>query len=224
MSFKFYLRLTLNNVLSILMSICLSFDLLAQTDTLSQNTIVKQKGMYRNFGEFIKNSPSVIYRGTIERREEIINIITPPLAVYKLTFGDEKPCEKNERIWGFCDGQHFYKARNYMFEEKNVYDKIIFVGKYVYYQSTESSYSSTMMMSSAGGGAMMGGSSSKRVLELSIDPDTGYPKEITIELLRKMIVDDNVLIKEFEMQKRKKKMIGSYFLRYLEGQAKKSNP
>lgn len=174
MSFKFYLRLTLNSVLSILMAIFLSFDLLAQADTISQNTIVKQKGMYRNFDEFIKNSPSVFYRAMIERREEIINIITPPLNVYKLTFGDEKPCEKNERIWGFCDGQHFYKARNYKFNEKNVYDKIIFVGKYVYYQSTESSYSSTMMMSSAGGGVMMGGGSSKRVLELSIDPDTGY--------------------------------------------------
>ena len=206
------------------MPICLSFDLLAQTDTLFQNTVVKQKGMYRNFDEFIKNSPSVPYHATIERREEIINIITPPLNVYKLNFRDEKPCEKNERIWGFCDGQHFYKARNYKFDEKNVYDKIIFVGKYVYYQSTESSYSSTMMMSSAGGGAMMGGSSSKRILELSMDPDTGYPKEITIELLREMIVDDKALIKEFEMQKRKKKMIGNYFLRYLDRQAKKSNP
>ena len=48
--------------------------------------------------------------------------------------------------------------------------------------------------------------------------------EITIELLREMIVDDKALIKEFEMQKRKKKMIGNYFLRYLDRQAKKSNP
>jgi hypothetical protein len=85
----------------------LCVNLLVQAQELPEilKAEVYNRGVYRNFAEFLKNSPSVTNQFKITTKandEEIQN----GKAIYRLTVADSTTIGKN--IWGFCDGKVIY--------------------------------------------------------------------------------------------------------------------
>ena len=177
----------------------------------------KQKGIYRTFKEFRNNKPSIPYDAAVEEKNEIITIFDDPHVAYKLEFNDSLPCPKKTPIWGFCDGHSIFVSRTGLFAKKGVYDKVIFLGRYILYTSTETRYGGAPMMTPmAGGGGMMmgGGGSTKVILEFMINGNSGYEEQLTKEVVRDLIAGDAELSAAFKEEKKKKKVLGEYVMKY----------
>lgn len=189
-------------------------------DTLRLYTVTKKAGFYKTFDEFNRNEPSISFSAKVVPVQGYINLTTKKFTLYTLDFGSEEPLEKNTPIWGFCDGTHLFISRLPKFKLKNKYDGVLYINKYIYFQTTESTYNSgggPTFMAAPGGGAggmMGGGGGAKPFAEFIIDVNTGKMTELTKESLRELIADDKELLTEFEAEKKKKKVIGEYWIRY----------
>lgn len=201
-----------------------SKDSLQKTELIF-NATTRQKGIYRTYEEFKYNKPSIPFEHSTERNHETITLFEEEFISYKMLFVDEtRPCPKKTPIWGFCDGKNIFIARYPFFRDRNVYDKLIYVGRYVYYQSTETTYGSPMYImapagSMGGGMGMAGGGGTKLVVSNYIMYiDTGIPIELTEQDFCEMIADNPNLLAEFNQQKKrlKKRSIATYFVRYWE--------
>jgi hypothetical protein len=184
-----------------------------RSDSLIFFASQKKKGVYRDFTEFRNNAPSIPYTGIVEERPEFLSLFEGTYTAYKLVFSkDSLPCPKRTPIWGFCDGSTIFICRAATFKKKNVYDKIIFLGRYIYYQSTTESSGGGMMMSS--GGMMMGGSVGRMLVEYVMNGNTGNEERLTKDLVRHLLAKDKDLANAFEEEKTKKKVLGEYVIKY----------
>jgi hypothetical protein len=116
----------MKSVLLLFFHLC-SYLLTAQINTVAtaiNNTLLK-KGFYKNYDEFITNSPSIIVdfnlKKTVLNKEDSTIICAEFEAVTKST--------KLNNVWGFCDGKSVF-VRYIPFKDKLRYYRVEDFGKY----------------------------------------------------------------------------------------------
>jgi len=175
--------------------------------------LVKQKGIYRTFEEFKNNAPSIPYDAEWIRIKELSKISDDPFSSYTLKFKKEQPlpCEKKTPIWGFCDGFDVFISRSKVFKENNIYDRVLYIGQYIYYRSTKT-YGSGF----SGGGSGMAAMTSTDVMDLAIHVKTKQVVELDEDNIRTIIAIDQDLLNGFDQQKDKRRILGAYFIKSLQ--------
>jgi hypothetical protein len=188
-------------------------------DSLFYFSTVKVKGMYKTFDEFRRNAPSIPLSDkiVIEYSDEE-TLYEGNLPVANLNCDSVVPCEKKTPIWGFCDGTSVFISRSSGFDKKNTYDKVRYIGRYLYYQclANNSGHGTNTGPGSSTGGYTMGGSRSNALLEKGIDINTGATFELSIAKVTKILSNDKVLAAEFKKEKKKEKRLSHYLKKYAE--------
>ncbi|MBC7485839.1 MAG: hypothetical protein H7282_03715 [Cytophagaceae bacterium] len=190
-----------------------------QKDSLFYFNTIKVKGIYKSFEEFRTNAPSIPLSDriviTYENEESLYQKDVP---IAKLNCDSIMPCEKKTPIWGFCDGTSVYISRETKFDKNITYDKVVYLGRYMYYQYIIKSSASTSSTGpgSSTGGYTMGGARSKTVVDKAIDINTGETFELSNNKIIKVLKDDKVLSAEFAKHKHKEKVQVQYLIKYAE--------
>ena len=186
-------------------------------DTLFYFSTIKVKGIYKTFEEFRKNAPSISFSNAIEYSEEE-TVYEGNLPIAKFNCDSIVPCEKKTPIWGFCDGTTVYVSRSSTFDKKNVYDKVRYIGRYLYYQcsANNSGHGTNTGPGSSSGGYTMGGSRTNALLEKGVDINTGVTFELSIPKMTKILGDDKLLLAEFKKQNKKEHKLNYYLKKYAE--------
>ncbi len=87
----------------------ISFSSFAQIDTIKiYNCKEYKKGFYKNYNEFITNSPSITYDFTITNLSKDTNDTLDTRVDYTLLDSSKH----TGRVWGFCDGKDVYVKHN----------------------------------------------------------------------------------------------------------------
>ncbi len=124
-------------------SVCINSSLTAQELPEILKTQQYKRGIYKDFGEFLKNAPSITDKFIIDS-ESSDKKIEKGSAVYHLTMLDSIYTRKNmKKFWGVCDGtQIFVNEANY-FEASSLplvlsikFRKILSLGRYCYNRGT----------------------------------------------------------------------------------------
>ncbi len=189
------------------------------TDSLFYFNTIKVKGIYRTFEEFRRNSPSIpLSNGTVIQYEVEESLYQKDVPIATLNCGSVVPCEKKTPIWGFCDGTSVFISRDTKFDKNNIYDKVVYVGRYMYYQYIRKSTASATNTGpgSSTGGYVMGGARNKTVVDKGIDINTGETFELSNNKILKILSKDKVLLTEFNKQKHKEQKQVSYLIKYSE--------
>ena len=212
-------EIILCTVCCLLMSLPVLVQAQGQKDSLFYFNTIKIKGIYKTFEEFRRNAPSIpLPRQVVIEYTEEETVYEGVLPIAILNCDSLMPCEKKTPIWGFCDGTTVYISRSAEFDKKNVYDKVRYIGRYLYYQTIEKSVSSATNTGpgASTGGYTMGGPRNKTLLEKAIDINTGVTFELSNAKITKILSDDKVLLAEFKKEKKKEQKQGFYLKKYSE--------
>lgn len=180
-----------------------------KSQNLIINDTVLKAGIYRTFEEFKYNNPSVELNHkvtTIKRGYGFMN------AAGKVTYYRIEVYRKDAKlignVFGFCDGENVYINEHSPKIEPSVgFSKIIYFGKYCYYEGVSSS-----------GRSMPNGAtvSYQSLAEKIIDIHSGEVITLDDKNLREIIADDPELLKEFNKDSNKNKSLKDYIIRYME--------
>ena len=190
-----------------------------QTDSLFYFNTIKVKGIYKSFEEFRRNAPSIPLPDKVIIEYDVEeSLYQKDVSIARLNCDSLMPCEKKTPVWGFCDGSSVFISREAKFDKHITYDKVIYMGRYMYYQyvfKTNSSATNTGPGSSTGG-YTMGGARSKTVVNKAIDINTGETFELSNNKILKVLKDDKVLTAAFNKEKHKEKVQAAYLIKYAE--------
>ncbi len=188
-----------------------------QTDTLFYFSNMKVKGIYKSFEEFRKNKPSIVFPAgmPIEYLEEE-TVYEGNLPIAQFNCDSVAPCEKKTPIWGFYDGTNVYISRTATFDKKNVYDKVRYLGRYIYYQTILKANGNETGPGASSGGYTMGGARKITLIEKGIDINTGETFELSNLKITKILSNDKALTAEFKKEKKKEKRQNVYLIKYAE--------
>ncbi|MDB5257296.1 MAG: hypothetical protein JWM14_1991 [Chitinophagaceae bacterium] len=189
------------------------------TDSLFYFNTIKVKGIYKSFEEFRRNAPSIpLTNGTLIEYDVEESLYQKDIPVAKLNCDSVMPCEKKTPIWGFCDGTSVFISREPKFDKNITYDKVVYMGRYMYYQYIHKSTASATNTGpgSSTGGYVMGGARAKTVVDKAIDINTGETFELSNPKILKILGNDKVLLAEFNKQKHKEQKQVQYLIKYSE--------
>ena len=145
-------------------------------------------GIYTSFEQFKYNSPAIVDHYTIDGKR------------FWTDRDGKKKKIKRKTIWGYCDGKHVYARWN-------GYPEITVKGRYCYFQEK-------------GVGFMIlppfiimpiPVPYSDRVI---LNYNTGATYLLNIRLVKKILETDTELLAEFRKEKKKKKILLEYIMRY----------
>lgn len=105
-----------------------------------------RKGVYKNYDEFVSNSPSILFEEENleieEDQEELVDGITPKffvaygteikLPIYRLVDKGTKKRIKAKSIWGYCDGSRVF-INSYTHIPKHHFVELLLIGRYCYF-------------------------------------------------------------------------------------------
>jgi hypothetical protein len=114
-------------------TICAPFVIAAQELPEIIKTNQFKQGIYKNFAEFLSNSPSVQTSIAVVRKKTLFGGETD---TYKLTMQDSARLKMNgKKFWGVCDGKDIYIDEvNYIENRFNSYGlRKVVVGRYCYF-------------------------------------------------------------------------------------------
>lgn len=120
-------------------SYCQSDTLIAGPDgSKIYNCKYFRKGFYKNYNEFLNNSPSITYDFTtqlIHRSEFDSTIISAKYFIQDSTESDdgERSAQKTGRIWGFCDGTNIFVRTFTGVYQKSTFCKLDYIGPHPYF-------------------------------------------------------------------------------------------
>jgi hypothetical protein len=189
------------------------------TDSLFYFNTIKVKGIYRTFEEFRRNAPSIPLSNKVGIEYDVEeSLYQKDIPVAKLNCDSVMPCEKKTLIWGFCDGTSVYISREPKFDTDITYDKVVYIGRYMYHQYIHKSTASATNTGpgSSSGGYVMGGARAKTVVDKAIDINTGETFELSNQKILKVLKDDKVLLAAFNKEKHKEKKQVAYLIKYAE--------
>lgn len=188
-------------------------------DSLFYFNTIKVKGIYKSFEEFRRNAPSIPLPDQVVIAYDVEeSLYQKDVAIARLNCDSLMPCEKKTPVWGFCDGTSVFISREAKFDKNITYDKVIYMGRYIYYQyvfKTNASATNTGPGASTGG-YTMGGARSKTVVNKAIDINTGETFELSNNKILKVLKDDKILTAAFNKEKHKEKVQAAYLIKYAE--------
>lgn len=153
-----------------------------------------EKGIYMNFDEFLNNNPSK--KGTYAKHED------------QLKYLDEKGKTKTYTgsLWGYTGGQDIYIKYNY---------KLLPLTLFNYYSLISENKSFII-----GGPPTSFGTNYSTGIDVRyqkvfvLDMKSGKIEKLTRSVLKKIIEDDNELMKQFEAEEDKKANLSHYLVQY----------
>lgn len=186
-------------------------------DSLFYFNTIKVKGIYKSFDEFRRNAPSIpLTDGTPIEYDVEESLYQKDIPVAKLDCDSVNPAEKKTPVWGFCDGKSVYISRESKFDKDITYDKVQYLGRYMYYKYIHKSTASATNTGpgSSTGGYVMGGARAKTVVDKVIDINTGETFELSNQKLLKILKNDKALTAAFNKEKHKERVQVPYLIKY----------
>ena len=175
-----------------------------------QNYIYQQKdnlkaGIYRNFEEFQRNSPSVQWKYSITPKSIGYGMFNAGGTIDAALLEMEKTERKAfGNIYGFCDGKSIYICTEYKsgiyLKKKTIFHKIEYLGKIVYYEDIY--YAQT------------GNGSVKQLSHKYMRIDHGTVYTLTKKVLKNLLKDSPKLLDEFENESNKNRVLKDYLIKY----------
>lgn len=157
-----------------------------------------ERGIYKGFGEFLSNSPSIkdefkIITESGDRK------IENDKEVYKLILSDSAYSKKDIRdFWGVCDGQNIYVSEQ-TYTGKLVFRKFLGLGRYCFFNGT--TYSQIPVPAPSVTGAILVPAKHTEPIILNINNGKFYI--LSKDILRTIIEKDRELINQYEKEKSK---------------------
>ncbi len=178
---------------------------IARTDSL-------RKGIYMNFNEFRRNNPS--------DRNEFHFFQTSPSAVakgalpnflYQVNATSGQNDTITHGIWGFCNGNQIYKLVEGDSIVPSYYSKILYVGRYCYYEDH-------VIFSIDAGGLLTANPTIKRekVISYVININNGKEFRIDDKMMGSILKDDQELYDQYKNEKKRHLTYGKYIELYSE--------
>ena len=158
-------------------------------DSYIVNAVVYNKGVYRTFGEFKHNRPSITDHYIIEK------------GTIWLTYdsGDKRKIKKSE-VWGYCTGDK-------IFVRTAMYNQILELGRYCYFRDQGKS----QLYGTHSNNMMFGGSKERKI----IDFNTGEIKRLTTTSMKQIFeTDDPELLTEFMAEPSNGKEFYKFLMKY----------
>lgn len=167
---------------------------------LPEILITKQfdRGIYKGFGEFLSNSPSIkdefkIITESGDRK------IENDKEVYKLILSDSSYSKKDiKSFWGVCDGQNIYVSEQ-TYTGKLVFRKFLGLGRYCFFNGT--TYSHIPVPAPSVTGAISVPAKHTEPIILNINNGKFYI--LSKDILRTILEKDKELINQYEKEKSK---------------------
>jgi len=178
-----------------------------------------KRGIYKDFNEFITNTPSLSFDNKIwidEGEMDLLDNYERSLFVYKgsevrLPIYRLKNRVNNSRLdtkdfWGYCDGTKFY-INSYTHIPRNYFVQLLLVGRYCYFlqidPNSNSSPPSTTPINTNG------------IAEYIVNVNNGKIFRLDRKLLKVILQDDTELLNELNADKEvKHKLLIEYIERY----------
>lgn len=168
-------------------------------------------GIYKTFEEFRTNSPSIPFNYSIKTRSMGYGFMNMAGTVtfYSINL-DRKEGKSIGSVFGFCDGNSIYINEGYpQLGPRAKFSKIEYLGKYSYFKdvkcnSNYNSMNNTFVTSC---------SLEEKVMDIN---DAGAVIRLTKKRLQNIIARDPEILKTFNQEKRKKKKLKEYLIKYLE--------
>lgn len=199
---------------------CSLFFLLLSQLSVAQRLIVGsvklEGGIYKNFGEFKYNSPSIKMAFTVKKIFKGYGFLNAsPHYIYRLVPDDPKALTSKDAIWGFCDGDSVYINVDDHYKKRNVHEKILYLGRYCYFETVETTFGPIVMMPNAAGGMTpIGGGRTRSLNRMFLDINFEETRELNKASLRELLGTDPGLLHKFEDEKGKGKKLDDYLILY----------
>jgi hypothetical protein len=156
-----------------------------------------ERGIYKGFGEFLSNSPSI---------KDGFKIITEPgdrkiendKEVYKLIADSAYSKKDIKGFWGVCDGQDIYVSEQ-TYLGKLIFRKILGLGRYCFFYGTTYSQIPVPAPSITGLIAVP----AKHIEPIILNINNGKFYVLSKDILRTILEKDTELIKQYEKEKTK---------------------
>ena len=203
-------------VRTILLSSLLSVSCIGKTNgqdsTLSRKSMLldsaKKKGVYISFTEFQQNNPSredKFYYKVVKRD---VGGPSEYWNTYLMTHNKKGKERKIRGAWGFCDGTNTY-VKSSSFAKSSSFNRILHYGFYCVYKDSGISQ---------GVSAIEGTTALPMWFSYTwlIDYRTGYEMKLTKSNLLFILRDDPELLEEFKNEKKPKKVLLTYMIKYNE--------
>ena len=185
---------------------------ICKAQNIITDTIYK-KGIYRTFQEFKTNSPSIELKYPVKSHES-------PMPFNDWTnYSVDMPKEESKDIgdvYGFCNGHNIYLSNAPTNPHKGVFEHVLYVGKYTFYQDQGKLNVHPVVMPGGGMGLSTG---SMPIYDKIIDMETGVVSVLNNRLIKKMMADNPPLLSEFKKDSKKNFRRLKYLKRYLEQKA-----
>lgn len=178
-------------------------------EVISGNSKLKA-GIYRSFEEFKYNNPSLEFDYNIRTKERGYGFLNSEgwVQFYKIDM-ERKETRTIGSVFGFCDGRNVYINEDNPDLQKNTeFAKVEFYGEFCYFEGVSYSYMTT--------GAGMGATATTSRTEKILSINTGKVTILSKSLIRKLLAIDKELLSEFNKEKKKRKKLKKYFIKYLE--------
>ncbi len=189
-----------NQLLFLLFLLCFHFSANAQKQHITDDSITYKRGIYRNYKEFVTNSPSITIDFTIVKKWRNTNFYSGgDFKSYRLVFPDSITI-KLDSIWGMSDGTDIYinDKKSKLFFRDNVYEKLLFIGRYCYYETY------------VWGVPDIYTGNANELERKVFNINNGVIQDLTKEWLQKTLKNDMVLYDQFYFEGKKDKMLGKY--------------
>lgn len=170
-----------------------------------------EKGVYKDFSEFLRNSPSITTDFQIissSGKQRIEN----GTADFKLIMLDSAVRRRDvKKFWGACDGESIY-VNEMLYDGPLRFKRIQGLGRYCYFYGSAPTNYYVIPVAAGGGGGLMGGAIPGAVIAgpspqvlyiLNINNGKFYILDKT--LLRIILKQDNELLTRYEAAERKNK-------------------
>jgi hypothetical protein len=185
-----------------------------QAQNILTDTVYK-KGIYKTFEEFKTNSPSIELKYPVTSYTSKLTM--DDWTSYRLDISKEES-EAIGPVYGFCNGYSIYVAPKPREIYKLLFEQVLYVGQYSFFQDQEGS---ELQLVIANGGIGVGTGGPKPIVDKIINMETGEIIMLTNGEMKKLLSDNPTLLAEFKKDSKKEFRRMKYLKRYLGAKAAK---